>query len=303
MGYTLCCSTREKTKDRMPRGKQATKLNEVENTQSITIEELLEIIEKKAKDMFEQEIVTLKSEINVLKNEVHKLTQDRDLQKAQNEKLRFEINKGSQEIEDLKMKIDDMEQCSYERDVQVVGLSESDEDGDDLNKMVKIAEQKMGLKIKEDIEEIHRLGRKTNGKTRDLIIRFKTKASREVFYQNRKKTSPSKHPINNIYINDRITRYRKGLFYEARKLYKNKQVVAAWTQHGNVLIRKSENDRPIEITCYENLQEIVPMASTEEIEEHIPRNNSDISLGSESLKSHISDYEIYVEPDDDFLIH
>ncbi len=75
----------------------------------------------------------------------------------------------------------------------------------------------------------------------------------------------------------------------SRRLHKNKQVVAAWTQHGNVLIRKSENDRPIEITCYENLQEIVLGASEQEIEEHIPINNSDVSLGSESLKSHISD--------------
>ncbi len=63
MGYTLCCSTHEKTNDRMPRGKQATKHNEVENTQNITIEKFIEIFEKKAKAMFEQEIVTLKSEI------------------------------------------------------------------------------------------------------------------------------------------------------------------------------------------------------------------------------------------------
>ncbi len=138
---------------------------------------------------------------------MHKLTQNQDLKKAQNENLWFKINKGSQENEDLKMKIDNMEQYSYKKDVQAVGLPESDEDGNDLNKMVKIAEQKMGLKIREDVEEIHRLGRKMNSKTsyRDLIIRFKAKASRESFYQNRKKTSPRKHPVNNIYISDRIT--------------------------------------------------------------------------------------------------
>ncbi len=86
----------------------------------------------------------------------------------------------------------------------------------------------------------------------DNIVKLKLGKARQEFYKNRKKTF-NKDPRKNIYINDHITDYRKGLFYEARKLYRANQLIAAWTQNGNVLIRKNSDERPIQISSYEDL--------------------------------------------------
>ncbi len=155
----------------------------------------------------------------------------------------------------------------------------------------------MGLKIKGDIETVHRLGNKMAHKPRDLIIKFKTTEVRQEFYQNRKKTSLGKDPRKNIYINDHITDYRKGLFYEARKLYRANKVIAAWTQSGNVLIRKNCNERPIQISSYEDLQEV--NNKTAMVPDKDPVSST--ILETESIKSHLSDYEIFVDPYSDCL--
>ncbi len=54
-------------------------------------------------------------------------------------------------------------------------------------------------------------------------------------------------------MNDVLTTYRKGLFYAARKLYKAHKLCAAWTQQGNVLVRKIDGDKTTEIKSYDDL--------------------------------------------------
>ncbi len=88
----------------------------------------------------------------------------------------------------------------------------------------------MGLKMKEDIEAVHRLGKKMAHRSKTRILQ----KSKENFPRERSM-------YKNIYINDHITDYQKGLFYEAKKLYRANKVIEAWTQNGNVLIRKNSN--------------------------------------------------------------
>ncbi len=88
-----------------------------------------------------------------------------------------------------------------------------------------------------------------------LVQKFKTKQTREKFYDLRKKTASSKEVIKNVYINDHLTRYRKQLFYSARQLFKRKLVAAALTQQGNVLIRGIVNGPPIQIFSQKDLDQ------------------------------------------------
>ncbi len=67
----------------------------------------------------------------------------------------------------------------------------------------------MGLGIGTQIDQVHRLGKKSRNKPRDLVVKFKSKENRDAFYKNRKLTAPSKNPEENIYISERITDYKK----------------------------------------------------------------------------------------------
>ncbi len=101
----------------------------------------------------------------------------------------------------------------------------------------------------------------------------------------------------NIYINDRLTTHRKGLFFEARKLYKARKLFATWTQKGNVLVRVKENDPVIQINNYDDLQRLRDTRLRRYGMSE--QNSSRPSSYSEEpeVASHLSDYDFYVESD------
>ncbi len=183
----------------------------------------------------------------------------------------------------LLYEVDSIEQKDYSSDVQIVGFEESKEEKDDLKNLLKMCNKKMSINLKPaDIKTMHRLGKRVPDKHRDLIVSFNDQKVREAVYDSRKKVAGNKDPSKNIYINDRITNHRKGLFYSARKLSKSKKMFAAWTQRGNVLIRKSEGGPVVQINNYRdlNMDQGADMGIS-----------SATCSNSETLRSHLSDYD------------
>ncbi len=202
------------------------------------------------------------------------------------ERLQQELSIQGETIQETLVKVDNVEQMNYENDVQLVGLPEALDGTSDVTQVVKLSREKMGQHIDEvDVKEVIRLGKRSGHKPRDLIVKFRSRQIRQAFYDNRKKAALSKNIYDNIYINDRLTRFRKTLFYAARQLFKNKKVAAAWTQHGNVLIRETTNSPPREICSHKDLEIIYSQ----------DRINSDIkvaksSSANSSIASLISDH-------------
>ncbi len=109
----------------------------------------------------------------------------------------------------------------------------------------------------------------------------------QLFVQFWKKTASSKTIRDNVYVNDRLTRYRKSLFYRTRHLFKSNQVAAAWTQQGSVLIREKVNDLPRQISSHEELDKF---ESREKLDLKLETWRTQSSTSS--YTSHISDYDI-----------
>ncbi len=232
----------------------------------------------------------LKSEeLAEVKKRLDQLEEDNKKKQRRIERLEYTINQKDAKIKELKLTMDEMEQQQYMKEVQIVGIKESDSDEEDLTNFLKMAKSKMGQKLKKsDVEHIHRLGKKSEKKSRDVIVKFKEKLVRDTFYQNRKKLIIMNDIKNSFYINDHLTHHRKGLLYSARQLCKAKKVTAAWSQQGNVLVRKSENDAIKQIKSYEDLEEFnsgVFMYSRSDEE-----TDSVSTICDEEVISHLSDY-------------
>ncbi len=188
------------------------------------------------------------------------------------------------------VKIDSIEQKDYINDVQIVGLEESVSEGEDAKKLIKLAKEKMGMKLKKtDVKSVHRLGKKPSkgGVCRDLVVSFKDQPTRELFYNNRKKVATSKLPHQNIYVNDKLTNHRKGLFYQARKLYKSRKLFAAWTQKGNILVRLKEDSPIIQVNNYADMRRLRETNSMQDSSLHTAETISELS--------DLSDYDFYVD--------
>ena len=130
-----------------------------------------------------------------------------------------------------------------------------------------------------------------NGRSRTTLVEFTNESTQNLVYKERKKLITSTDPKSNIYMNDRLTEHRQNVLYAARKLVKAGKIFAAWSQSGNILIRKTENSKIIQVDDHDNLRKIIDdqlLASTEE------------RSYSETI-SHLSDYSYDYESDIIFM--
>ncbi len=106
-------------------------------------------------------------------------------------------------------------------------------------------------------------------------------------YKERKKLITSTDPARNIYINDRLTGHRQNVLFAARKLVKSRKIFAAWSQAGNILVRKTESSSIIQVDDHESLREIV--------DDQVSTNTDKESI-SETI-THLSDYSFDYDSD------
>ncbi len=237
---------------------------------------------KQALDMIEE----LKSEVDTLKLENTKKQRHID-------RLEHENSKRHSENHDLKLQLDRFEQDKYEQCIQVVGLEESNDEKDDIKQLVKVVNKKTGVKIKSsDITELNRMGKKNINKARNIIVKLKDKPLREKLYEERKKLITPGNPAKSVYINDCLTKHRQQLLYTARQLVKRKKLFAAWSQHGNILVRKEEDSEIIHI---KDNGDLMVLKAVEAEHDEVQRTSQ--SVESDSVVSHLSDYDFYYDSD------
>ena len=218
------------------------------------------------------------------------------------ERLELENNQKECQIKTIKLQVDESQQQGYDHCLQLVGLPKSKDESDDTKQIIKLTKDKLGIKIKStDLEEVKRLGKKRDTKTRNVDLKFKDKSLRDKIFECRKKSIIDSNPKNNVYINDKLTQHRQSLLYAARNLVKSKRLFAAWAQHGNILVRKKEDSKIVEVKDHSDLSNIKEDIEPEKIEVNSEKSdqssNSGPSSDCQSIVTHLSNYSYYVDSD------
>ncbi len=137
----------------------------------------------------------------------------------------------------------------------VHGIAES-EDEVLKEKLVDLSRNILEVDMKfSDIENIYRFGKSTDNTPRKLLVKFCSKLVRDKFYKNRKKTPIGLSNIGNIYINEDLTQLRSKLFHDTRQLVKRGRLHSTWTQFGNVMIKTTSDDKPVQVMNHTDLRE------------------------------------------------
>ena len=95
-------------------------------------------------------------------------------------------------------------------------------------------------------------------------------------------------------MNDSLTQHRQQLLYAARRLVKARKLYAAWSQDGNILVRKQETSKIIQVYDNEDLM-VIKMDETQSSDQD--QDTKDKSGEISSQVSHLSDYSYYVDSD------
>ncbi len=193
-----------------------------------------------------------------LEKKVKQLMEDKERDAENHEKtlqsissLRRDLYKEHDRNVSLQTKIDDFDQRQREKNVRIMGFPEHDDgDSDISNELVQLVG---ATDIQpESVVSTTRMGRKREGRARDLVVNFSTKTARDKFYALRKKT-PKDEDNKKVFINEDLTEARAKLFYDARQLIKRNKLFGAWSQNGNIMVKVMEHDNPLAIRNHQDL--------------------------------------------------
>ena len=141
--------------------------------------------------------------------------------------------------------IDDLEQYTRKRNLEIHGISESPEENL-LEKIIKVGKALNVHIANNDIDICHRVAtRRSSGDPRPIIVlRFRSYRAKSELYKARKhlksvSLSNYFHNTEAVYINENLTNYRRDLFAKVRKFKKNNNWHSAWTMDGKIFIKKS----------------------------------------------------------------
>lgn len=198
--------------------------------------------------------------------EVHEL---RDVIKERDVKIK-DLEK---EITSLKETVDQQEQYSRRNNLRITGIEENETEDvvkvtlDFINNKVVNESQQVTV---DDIDRVHRVGRKQGTASRPILVRFATYRARQRVYANRLRLNPrQRHGVPGrtwgevattteasnmptpstaqaIYINEDLTKTRATLLWQARQAKLGKKIRDCWSTDGNILLRDLKNTvRPV----------------------------------------------------------
>ncbi len=199
--------------------------------QSITMEQLKEIIKEEAQKLYQNMTSESKRTIQKLQDDFSEFKHN---QQRLIENLRHEVATKDARVKQLELQIDTMEQQQLSKTVRIVNLPEIEEDKDIKQNIVGIATDNLKMKNirKADIVKAHRMGKQNDNKPRDLILTFADEDKRNAFRNESQKAKLKTEDGTPVYVNDNLTIARLKLFYDCRKWRKTKVLHSTWTQRG-----------------------------------------------------------------------
>lgn len=155
------------------------------------------------------------------------------------------------EITQLKATVDNVEQYSRRKNVEIHGVAQLPEE--DLYQVLVDLSRKLEIKApeKQSVEAIHRLKAKQD-KIPAIIVRFRDRDERDLWLSKKKTLRNEK-----IFINENLTTAQKQLFWQCRQVSKQKNYKFVWMTNGKIFARKIEGATGIRINTENDLAKLV----------------------------------------------
>ena len=195
-------------------------------------------IAMQTKQLLSQEIDKLVEE--KVKIKTAELSKSVESLQSDNQKLKDSISKLEAK---LTTKMDDLEQYSRRSCVRIAGIPESTNENTD--ETVLELTERLNIDISpRDIDRSHRVGPQPTEATsiadgaqptrpREIIVKLKSYQARLRLLQARKTLRDNKEKV---YINEDLTKTRKSLAFECRKLRRERKILRTWVYDGNIFM-------------------------------------------------------------------
>ncbi|MEW8548473.1 MAG: hypothetical protein AB2693_33640 [Candidatus Thiodiazotropha sp.] len=174
--------------------------------------------------------------------------------------IKQELVSLKEDIKSLIVKNDDLEQYSRRTCLRISGIKESR--NEDVSQIVLNLANRIGAGIgPTEVDRAHRVGKlrgndgadsangEIRGRGREIIVKFTNYSARLKFLKGR---AVLRNENANIFINEDLTKVRKTLAYECRRLKKARGIKNTWVYDGSVYIEDLRDQR-IRVSCVDEL--------------------------------------------------
>lgn len=162
----------------------------------------------------------------------------------------------------LESSIDDLEQYTRNKNVQIDGIPPKQDEN--LRDIVMNIGNKIQVDIKrEDIDAIHRIPTRSTKTPEPIVVQFLTRQMRESVVQKAREVKVHTKDLGfneeskQIYVNEHLTRKKKHILFEARRLKYEKNYKYLWTKSGKIFIRKEDRSPIINLNSIDDLHKIM----------------------------------------------
>lgn len=244
-------------------------LEEMEqNEEEIDLEEKIEKVMKKVMNNFKtvfkkewkEELKELKDamsfnsdKLDEVLDELKEVKEKQKILEAENKTLKAQLKAVHTVVEDL-------EQYTRNRNIQVDGIPEEKEEN--LREIMIDIGQKIDVKIENDMmDAIHRIPSQ-NERNSPIVVQFTTRQVRDSIMTKVKKTKITTRDLGRqgdekiVFVNEHLTKKKKQIMFEARKLKKEREYKFLWTKNAKIFIRKAEKTPVIELKDFDDLERI-----------------------------------------------
>ena len=237
-----------------------------------TMEKFANKMEKKLEQIWDQ-MKMQKEEINELqKSQIFISKEYETMKKKMDETKQIEKNNSHQlknienECEEIKNKLlaketelDNLEQYGRRENLEFHGVPV--QQNENTNKIIQNLLKRINLDINEnEISTSHRLNSNKENIPPPIIVRFSKRDTRNKIYANKRKfnavTNFGIPEMNNLYINENLTKKRSELLAKTRKAKYEAKYKYLWTKNGNIFVRKSDQAQSLHIKSEQDIAKI-----------------------------------------------
>lgn len=163
-------------------------------------------------------------------------------------------------INELEIRVDEMEQYSRSNTLEINGIVEQEHEN--VLEVVKAVGNGLGCLITDEmVDACHRVGQRGREKPRGIVVKFTRRSVKEdLLHKRRVKRNFNTKDIGItdrlaevIYIGESLTQQRRRIFNAARALKKDKGFQFLWIRNGRILLRTEEGAK---VTVLSSLEQV-----------------------------------------------
>lgn len=220
-------------------------------------------------DYIKQEFAGMKTSLNFInaeferhKNHLTDVDSSIKILQSETQSLHAQSSALAQSSFQRERENENLEQFLREENLEIHGVPSSH--GENTDDFVLKIGKAIDIDIRiSDISVSHRLPGGNTEKPAPILVRFISRRKRNEFMKNKRLikdkdiASFNIEGLGNLFINENLTRFKRELLYEARKLKKLCKYEYLWTVNGNIYIKKDRLAQRIQINCKNDLAKIV----------------------------------------------